>query len=145
MTPVQIQLIRTSFARVLPIAETAAGLFYAHLFDADPSLRRLFKGDIEQQGRKLMQMLGAAIGALDKPEALLPALRQLGARHHGYGVQPAHYDTVGAALLKTLEQGLGDAFDEGTRAAWVAMYGIVASTMMAAAADAAAAAETTTA
>lgn len=133
MTPDHVHRVRSSFALVMPIAETAAELFYANLFHADPSLRRLFKGDIGVQGRKLMQMIGAAVAILDKPQMLLPVLRQLGARHGGYGVRPQHYDTVGAALLETLEQGLGDAFDAETRAAWVAMYGVVAGTMIAAA------------
>ena len=133
MTPDQIQLVRSSFALVLPIAPTAADLFYSKLFEADPSLRFLFKGNMSEQGAKLMQMIGAAVGLLDKPDTLLPVLRHLGARHGGYGVAPSHYDTVGAALLDTLAQGLGSAFDDNTREAWVAMYGIVASTMIAAA------------
>ena len=86
-----------------------------------------------KQGVLLMQMIGAAVGLLDKPHVLVPVLRQLGARHGGYGVMPAHYDAVGAALLKTLAQGLGDAFDAPTRDAWIAMYTIVATTMIAAA------------
>ena len=87
------------------------------------------------QGTKLMQMIGAAVGLLDKPHVLLPTLRRLGARHAGYGVEARHYDTVGAALLRTLEQGLGSAFDDATRAAWTAMYGVVATTMIEAAAE----------
>ena len=139
MSPDQIQRVRTSFALVLPIAQTAADLFYKNLFDAQPELRHLFKGEMGTQGVKLMQMIGAAVGLLDKPHVLVPVLRQLGARHGGYGVMPAHYDAVGAALLKTLGQGLGDAFDAPTRDAWVAMYTIVATTMIAAAAEAPAA------
>ena len=133
MTPDQIQLVRTSHASVVLIAEPAAALFYDHLFAADPSLRPLFKGDMQAQGTRLMQMIGSAVALLDKPQTLLPVLRLLGARHAGYGVQPAHYTTVGGALLKTLEQGLGAAFDEPTREAWTAMYTIVATTMQEAA------------
>lgn len=136
MTPRQITLVRNSFAAVAPIADTAAALFYGHLFAADPSLRSLFKGDMAQQGARLMQMIGSAVGLLEKPQVLLPVLRQLGARHAGYGVQAPHYDTVGAALIKTLAQGLGEAFDDETRAAWVAVYGLIASTMMVAAQEA---------
>lgn len=142
MSPDQIQRVRSSFALVAPISQTAAELFYDHLFEADPSLRRLFKGDMAKQGAKLMQMIGAAVGLLDKPAVLMPVLRQLGARHGGYGVRPAHYDTVGGALLQTLQQGLGDAFDDATREAWVAMYTVVATTMIAAAAAPAAATRT---
>ncbi len=130
MTPDQIRRVRSSFALLLPSAKEAAALFYANLFEADPSLRPMFRGPIEQQGTKLMQALGAAVGLLEKPEVLLPVLRQMGARHGGYGVRPEHYDTVGAALLKTLGQGLGDAFDAETRAAWAALYAVVADTMI---------------
>lgn len=134
MTPQQITIVRHSFNLVAPIADQAATLFYGILFQTDPSLRRLFKGDMHEQGAKLMQMIGAAVKLLDQPQTLMPVLRNLGARHGGYGVQPAHYATVGGALLLTLEQGLGDAFDAPTRAAWTAMYGVVSSTMIEAAA-----------
>jgi hemoglobin-like flavoprotein len=77
-----------------------------------------------------MTMIGSAVGLLDKPEVLLPVLRNLGARHGGYGVQDAHYATVGGALLLTLEQGLGEAFTSEVREAWTAMYGVVSSTMI---------------
>ncbi|MFY9509948.1 MAG: globin family protein [Rubrivivax sp.] len=137
MSPDQIHLVRQSFALVLPIAPTAAALFYDNLFGAQPQLRSLFKGDMQDQGTKLMQMIGAAVGLLDRPQLLMPVLRQLGARHGGYGVMPAHYDAVGAALLKTLAQGLGAAFNTPTREAWTAMYTIVATTMIAAADEAA--------
>lgn len=137
MTPLQIQLVRDSFARVAPIAPQAAALFYRHLFAADASLAPLFKGDLAHQGERLMQMIGAAVGLLDRPAQLLPVLRQLGARHVGYGVRPAHYDTVGAALLRTLADGLGEQFDAATCEAWTVMYGIVARTMQAGAAEAA--------
>jgi hemoglobin-like flavoprotein len=139
MTPTQVRLVQSSFALVAPIAPQAAGLFYAHLFEADPSLRHLFKGDMAAQGDRLMQMIGAAVGLLSQPERLMPVLRQLGARHQGYGVVSAHYDTVGAALLKTLSQGLGEAFTPEVREAWAAMYQVVAQTMQEAAVDAVAA------
>lgn len=134
MTPQQIQLVRDSFAQVAPIASEAATMFYNNLFAADPALRALFRGEMSTQGERLMAMIGSAIGLLERPHALLPVLRQLGTRHAGYGVQAAHYDTVGAALLLTLEQGLGAAFTAETRDAWAAMYGIVSRTMIDAAA-----------
>lgn len=136
MQPRQAQLVRDSFALVKPIAATAAALFYDNLFHADPSLRRLFTGDMAQQGERLMTMIGAAVGLLDRPASLLPVLRQLGARHAGYGVRDEHYATVGSALLLTLEQGLGDAFTAEVKEAWTALYGVVSSTMMAAAHEA---------
>ena len=130
MNPRQIVLVRSSFALVQPIAAQAAALFYDHLFAADPSLRLLFRGNMAQQGERLMTMIGSALGLLDRPGALLPVLRGLGARHAGYGVQEAHYATVGAALLKTLEQGLGEAFTADVRQAWVELYGVISTTML---------------
>jgi hemoglobin-like flavoprotein len=134
MTPRQIQLVRRSFALVAPIAPQAAALFYRHLFTADPAIAPMFKGNMGDQGQRLMQMIGSAVALLDQPGQLMPVLRRLGARHAGYGVQPAHYDTVGAALLRTLAEGLGEAFDEETCEAWIEMYEIVSRTMQAAAA-----------
>ncbi|MCE9659739.1 MAG: hemin receptor [Burkholderiales bacterium] len=126
----QIALVRSSFALVQPIASEAATLFYDNLFRADPTLRQLFKGDMTHQGQRLMGMIGSALQLLDRPAALLPVLRSLGARHAGYQVRPQHYDTVGAALLLTLEQGLGSAFTAETRAAWTELYGVIARTMI---------------
>jgi hemoglobin-like flavoprotein len=133
MTPQQIAAVRASFALVEPIADQAAALFYANLFDADPSLRSLFRGDMREQGKRLLQMIGAAVRLLDHPSRLLPTLHALGARHSGYGVRDAHYATVGAALQRTLEQGLGDAFTPVVREAWTAMYELVAREMQRAA------------
>jgi hemoglobin-like flavoprotein len=133
MTPEQIRTVRETFALVAPSAGDVAALFYDHLFARDPSLRALFRGDMAEQGRKLMQMIGAAVGLLDKPETLVPVLQRLGERHAGYRVTPAHYDTVGAALLQTLADGLGERFDAPTREAWTAMYVLASRTMIEAA------------
>jgi len=124
-----ISLVKESFDLVTPIAPQAAALFYANLFEADPLLKPLFKGDMVVQGHALMQMLGTAVKLLDQPDVLLPALRELGRRHAGYGVQDKHYDTVGAALLKTLQQGLGAAWGPEVEEAWAEVYGVVAATM----------------
>ncbi|HEY9239288.1 MAG TPA: globin family protein [Burkholderiaceae bacterium] len=129
-----ISLVRESFDLVEPIAPQAAALFYAHLFEADPSLQRLFRGDMVAQGAKLMLMIGVAVAKLDEPEVLMPALRQLGRRHAGYGVRNEHYETVGAALLKTLQQGLGAAWTPEVESAWIDVYGVLAATMKDAAA-----------
>jgi hemoglobin-like flavoprotein len=136
MNPTQIDLVRRSFALVQPIAPQAAAIFYDRLFAADPALRALFRGDMAHQGERLMTMIGSALGLLDRPEALLPVLRTLGARHAGYGVRDAHYDSVGTALLGTLAEGLGDAFGAETEAAWTALYGVIARTMQAGAREA---------
>jgi hemoglobin-like flavoprotein len=125
----QIQLIRQTFAQVVPIADTAAALFYKKLFELDPSLRPLFSSSLDEQGRKLMQMIGAAVGLLDKPKVLVPTLEGLGRRHVAYGVRTEHYDTVGVALILTLQQGLGAAFTTEARQAWVALYELIATTM----------------
>jgi hemoglobin-like flavoprotein len=129
MTPQQIALIQESWRKVLPISDTAAELFYSRLFVLDPSLRRLFKGELKQQGRKLMAMLNTVVYGLSDFGRLAPAVKELGRRHDGYGVQPAQYHTVGEALLWTLKQGLQDAFDEDTELAWVAAYGRLAGIM----------------
>lgn len=139
MTPAQIGHIRRSFALVEPIAQQAAALFYDNLFTADPNLRRLFQGNMAQQGARLMNMIAMAVDLLEEPDALLPALRKLGARHVNYGVRDEHYATVGAALLKTLKQGLGEAYTDEVHAAWVALYGVVSRTMNEAARNAPAA------
>src|SRR6187431_2576485 len=126
MTPQHVSDVRSSFALVAPIADQAAALFYDHLFAADPSLRALFKGNLAHQGERLMQMIGAAVGLLDRPDRLLPVLHNLGQRHTGYGVRASHYDIVGKALLRTLRDGLGDAFTPAVAEAWASMYSLVA-------------------
>ena len=117
MTPDQKHLVRSSFAKVAPIAPVAAAMFYDHLFGLDPGLRPLFDGDMEEQGRKLMAMIATAVANLDTLDAIVPAVRNLGRRHAVYGVRDADYDTVAEALLWTLERGLGSEFDDVTRGA----------------------------
>ena len=130
MNAQQVELIRSSFALVQPIAPQAAALFYDNLFASDPSLRGMFRGDMAEQGQRLMTMIGAAVGLLGRPDALVPVLRNLGGRHVGYGVRDHHYATVGAALIETLAQGLGDEFTPDVREAWIALYTVVSRTMM---------------
>lgn len=134
MTPESIALVESSFEKVKPIAEKAAALFYGKLFELDPSLKALFKGDMIEQGRKLMATLAFAVGGLRGPEKILGAVQALGKRHVGYGVKDEHYDTVGAALLWTLEQGLGPDFTPETKAAWTKIYNLLAGVMKKAAA-----------
>ena len=133
----EISLVKTSFAKVAPIAEQAAALFYARLFELDPALRALFHGgDMTEQGRKLMQMISLAVNGLDRLEALAPAVRSLGMRHASYHVRDEHYDTVGEALLWTLGKGLGADFTAEMQAAWARTYWLLAETMKAGARDA---------
>lgn len=129
MDTIQIRLVQDSFKSVALIADEAAALFYGRLFELDPQLRRLFKSDPKEQGRKLMTMIGMAVRGLDNIAALVPVVKNLGRRHVGYGVMPAHFDVVGAALLWTLRQGLGPAFTSEVESAWTATYALLASTM----------------
>jgi hemoglobin-like flavoprotein len=129
MTNDQIKLVQDSFRKVAPIAETAAQLFYARLFELDPGLELLFKGNLSEQGRKLMQMLGLAVNSLDRMDQLLPVVRSLGTRHISYGVRDKDYDTVGQALLWTLRKGLGEAFTHDVEVAWSDVYATLASAM----------------
>jgi hemoglobin-like flavoprotein len=114
----QKALVQQSFAAVLAIEETAAALFYARLFELDPSLKPMFKGNLKDQGKKLMATLKVCVVGLSRLDQLLPAVQALGRRHVDYGVTDAHYDTVASALLWTLEKGLGDAFTPECREAW---------------------------
>ena len=132
MSPRQTALVQDTFAKIAPISETAAAPFYGRLFELDPALRPLFKGDMAEQGRKLMQMIQTAVAGLRQPERIVPAVEALGRRHAAYGVTEAHYSTVAAALLWTLEQGLGDGFTPEVEAAWTDCYGFLAGRMIAA-------------
>ncbi|WP_440940595.1 globin family protein [Immundisolibacter sp.] len=131
-----IRLVQQTWKQVDPIRDQAAALFYGRLFELDPSLRPLFKGDMAEQGRKLMNMLATAAMGLDRLDSIVGEVQALGRRHVAYGVQDAHYDTVAAALLWTLEQGLGDAFTPQVKAAWTDAYTLLADTMKQAAAEA---------
>ena len=135
MHALQIELVQSSFARVEPIADTAATLFYTRLFELDPSLRLMFRGNIAEQGKKLMTTLKVVVNGLTRLEALVPAVQALGRRHASYGVADEHYDTVADALLWTLQQGLGEYFTPDVAAAWCAAYGILADVMKASAAE----------
>ena len=129
LTTHQISLVQDSFAKVAPIATTAADLFYTRLFELDPTLRRLFKDDLTEQKDKLMHTLAFAVGSLRRMDQLVPAVQALGKRHVGYQVQPQHYETVGTALLWALRQGLAADFTAEVEAAWTEVYGVLAITM----------------
>ena len=135
MTPTQIDLVQSSFAKVIPIADTAAELFYARLFELDPSLRSMFRSDMKSQGKKLMDSLKMVVGNLRNLDRIVPGVQAMAVRHVSYGVQDHHYATVGTALLDTLQKGLGDAFTDDVREAWLGAYTILATTMKAAAAE----------
>ena len=139
LTLTQKTLVQESFALIAPIADDAAVLFYRRLFEIDPSLQGMFRGDMAEQRKKLMQMLTAAVKGLDRLDQLVPVVQELGRRHGRYGVVDSHYDAVGGALLWTLEMGLGAGFTPETREAWTTVYGLLATTMKDAAREAVAA------
>jgi len=135
MTPEQKTLVKDSWAKVLPIQDTAAALFYGRLFEVYPEVKPYFKGDMTQQGRMLMSMLNTAVNGLDKLDALLAPLKDMGKRHVGYGVKDEDYDKVGDAFLWTLDKGLGKDFTPEVKQAWVAVYTTVAAVMKEGAAE----------
>lgn len=125
-----VALVQSTWEQVLPIADTAAQLFYGRLFELDPSLRGMFAHtDMAEQRKKLMQIITVAVRGLERLDELLPAIEAMGRRHSGYGVTDDHYNTVAAALLWTLEQGLGSAFTPQVRSAWTETYTVLAAVM----------------
>lgn len=132
-----VTLVQESFEKVKPIASTVAEIFYSKLFELDSNLKPLFPSSnpeaMAEQGNKLMTMLSAAVAGLSNLEALVPVLQDLGKRHVAYKVEQSHYDTVGAALLGTLEAGLGEDFTPEVKEAWISVYGTMSSVMIEAA------------
>lgn len=133
MTEEQIEIVQSNWAKVAPNAEHVAALFYDRLFDIAPHVRPLFNNDMTEQGRKLTQMIGVAVNGLPHLDQIVPAVQQMGVRHTAYGVKADHYESVGAALLWTLEQGLGDDFTPEAKQAWTETYTLLATTMQEAA------------
>ena len=123
MRPETERVVRESWAQFQPVAEQSAGFFYDKLFELDPEAQRLFaRTDMVAQGHKVMRMFAEIVHILDRPEALVTEVADLGRRHVGYGVQDHQYDSVGIALLWTLERGLGSAFTDEVRDAWTEAY-----------------------
>lgn len=141
MTPQQIAMVQDSFTKVAPIADQAAVLFYDRLFEIEPSVKPMFRGDMAEQRRKLMATIGVVVTGLTKLETVLPAASALAKKHVGYGVKAEHYPVVGAALLWTLEKGLGDAWTPELAEAWTAAYGTLSGYMISEAYDVSQAAE----
>ena len=136
ITPQQKELVQKTWTMVVPIADKAAELFYGRLFELEPEYKKMFKNDMTEQGKKLMKTINIAVEALDDVEPLVPVLKQMGADHAGYGVVERDYNVVGAALLWTLEQGLGEAFTDEVKNAWAAVYELLATVMKEGAAEA---------
>lgn len=135
MTPTQIKLVQDSFAKVAPISEQAAVIFYDRLFEVAPSVRALFPDDLTEQRRKLMATLAVVVNGLSNLDSVLPAASALAKRHVNYGASPEHYPVVGGALLWTLEKGLGEAWTPDVADAWTAAYGTLSGYMIAEAYD----------
>jgi hemoglobin-like flavoprotein len=129
MTPHQIALVQQSFSKAAALGEQVAELFYAELFAIDASLRPMFKGDMREQGKKLLATLAFVVRGLDRPDQIIPAAQKLAVQHAGFGVKAHHYTLVGNALLRTLKKGLGSDFTPEVRAAWVGAYQILADVM----------------
>lgn len=129
MSPEKVALVQSTWASVVPIADQAADLFYQRLFELDDSLKTLFPDDMTEQKKKLMQTLAVCVNGLNELGEIVPAVQALGRRHVDYNVKPEHYETVGAALLWTLEQGLGDAWNTDVEQAWTEVYGVLSTTM----------------
>jgi hemoglobin-like flavoprotein len=130
MNPTQIKLVQDSFAKVAPISEQAAVLFYGRLFEVAPSVRAMFPDDMTEQRKKLMATLAVVVNGLTNLEAILPAASALAKRHVDYGAKPEHYPVVGGALLWTLEKGLGEAWTPEVAEAWTAAYGTLSGYMI---------------
>ena len=136
ITAAQIDLVKNTWSKVVPIADTAAGLFYQRLFEASPQLAPMFDGvDLPAQRAKLVKAINTVVMSLERIDTLVPMIRELGQRHAGYGVEEAHYGDVGSALLWTLEAGLGDAWSDDAAVAWTRAYQLLADTMIAGARD----------
>jgi hemoglobin-like flavoprotein len=131
MTPDQIKLVQHSFAKVVPISDTAAVLFYDRLFEIAPAVKSMFPADMTEQRKKLMAMLAAVVNGLGNLPSILPAASALAKRHVSYGARAEHYPVVGAALLWTLEKGLGDEWKPEVAGAWTAAYDTLSRFMIA--------------
>jgi len=129
MAPEQINLVQKSFGKLALNKEAVGDAFYTRLFEIDPSLRPMFKGDIKVQAQKLIAMLAVAVSNLKHPDLVVKQLRDMGARHRGYGVTEPQYGTVAAALLATLQVFLGPDYTPELEQAWVATYTLVAGQM----------------
>jgi len=130
MTPDQVKLVQQSFSKVVPISDQAAVMFYGRLFEIAPGVKSMFPDDMTAQRGKLMATLTAVVNGLGNLQSILPAASALAKRHVSYGAKPEHYPVVGAALLWTLEKGLGDGWTPEVAGAWKAAYGTLSGFMI---------------
>jgi hemoglobin-like flavoprotein len=130
MTPAQVKSVQDSFAKVVPIADTAASIFYDRLFTIAPETRALFPADMTEQRRKLIATLAAVVNGLGNLDSILPTASALAKRHVGYGVTANHYEPVGEALPWTLQRGLGSDWTADVAAGWTAAYATLSGFMI---------------
>jgi hemoglobin-like flavoprotein len=130
MTPDQVKIVQDSFAKVAPIADQAATIFYDRLFEVAPTVKAMFPPDLTGQRKKLMATLAVVVNGLSNLESVLPAASELAIRHVAFGAKAEHYPVVGGALLWTLEQGLGPDWTPEVAAAWTAAYGTLSGYMI---------------
>jgi nitric oxide dioxygenase len=130
MTPDQVKLVQQSFAKVAPISDQAAVLFYDRLFEIAPQVKAMFPAEMAEQRKKLMATLAVVVNGLGNLESVLPAASALAIRHVSYGARREYYPVVGAALLWTLEKGLGDGWTPEVAEAWTAAYGTLSGFMI---------------
>jgi hemoglobin-like flavoprotein len=130
MNPADIQLVRNGFAAVAADGEGFAAALFERLFARDPGLRALFATDMKTQGGKLVAAFAHVVRSLDRLDVVMDDVRALARRHVAYGVERAHYDLMGAALLEALAERLGESFDERARSAWAAAYATLAGIMI---------------
>ena len=131
MTPDQVKLVQESFAKVAPISDQAAVMFYDRLFEIAPQVKGMFPTDMSEQRRKLMATLAIVVNGLSNLEMILPAASSLATRHVAYGAKAEHYPVVGEALLWTLEKGLGADWTPELAKAWTAAYTTLSEFMIA--------------
>jgi nitric oxide dioxygenase len=130
MTERQILLVKNSWSYVIVNADEAGQLFYNRLFEVAPEVKPMFKGDIKEQSRKLMNMVTYIVTKLQKLDEIMGEVRSLAQRHGKYGVKPHYYQIVGSTLLWTLKEGLGDKWNTETEQAWTTVYSALADAMI---------------
>lgn len=130
MTKEQINLVEDSWDFIVLNTNEAGRIFYGKLFELDPSLKELFKDDIDSQARKLVSLITFVVHKLNNLDSVINDVVALGKRHADYKVKESHYDTVAEALLWTLEKALKERWTPEMRRAWIAVYLVLSTTMM---------------
>ncbi len=123
-------LVQTSYALVEPAGDLVATLFFRRLNEIEPELERMLGGDVDEHSRQLLSALALAVASLDRFERISPALKLLGVKYRGLGIEEFHYGAAGEALLWTLKQSLGPHWSSDVEDAWAAAFTAIAETMV---------------